>query len=90
MRKLTIIGFAALLSACSMGYWPKVEGDTGSKYQADVRDCQTSSHEFGAGDLLAGGVLGAALAGQQSQSGPERAAIDACMAQRGYRVSKTE
>lgn len=84
--RVKIVVVAALVSGCSMGYWPKVEGPTDGRYQATVRECQTASHEFGAGDLLAGGVLGAVLAGNQSQSGTERAAIDSCMAKYGYKV----
>lgn len=86
MRVKTVVFAAVILSGCSMGYWPAVDGPTDSRYQATVRECQTASHEFGAGDLVAGGMLGAVLAGNQSQSTTERAAIDACMTKYGYKV----
>ena len=94
MRTKVVVA-AFLLSGCSMGYWPKVEGDSGARYQADVRECQTATHKAGAADLLNvvafGAAVGLTLSGaNQSKSDEGRDAIDTCMAQRGYRVSKME
>ena len=98
MRTKVVIA-ALLLSGCSMGYWPKVEGEAGARYQADVRECQTVSqtaidHVTYALTFATGGFLGAATSvGAAALDNPDahkRAAIDTCMAQRGYRVSKME
>ena len=82
MGKLTI-ALAFVLAGCSMGYWPKVEGDTGMKYQADVRDCQTAT---ASANVFSVGLVGSVIAASDSKSPQGMAAIDACMAQKGYRV----
>jgi len=82
-----IFGVLALmgLSACTMGYWPKVEGTVDqSRYQADVRECQTDSQGAGGNAAyLLGGIAGQALA---ADSDAQKTAINACMAKRGYHV----
>lgn len=83
MRKLMVVLVAVLAGGCSTGYWPKVEGDTGAKYQADVRECQTATLDHAAYELA--GAAGAAMASKTVEG---RAAIDACMAQKGYRITK--
>ncbi len=82
MRITAVIAAFVMLSGCSMGYWPKVEGDTGTRYQADVRDCQTST-QSGVTQAI-GGAVWLAMASNTDEG---KAAIDACMAQRGYRVN---
>lgn len=85
MRKQIMVLAVTLAGCANQGYWPKVDGDMGAKYQSDVRECQTVTQSQGAYAL--GGLYGAVVA-SDSESG--RARIDACMAQKGYRVSKTE
>jgi len=89
MFKHILLTACLLTAACAMGYWPEVAGTVDqAKYQADVRDCQTETHKAGAADLLGGGLILAAISADQSKSPEQKAAIDACMAARGYTISR--
>lgn len=86
MRKIILFGMLAL-SGCTFGYWPKVEGDMGAKYQADVRECQTGTQvglATGARQGTAAFALDALFVGERAGS---PAAVDACMEARGYRLA---
>jgi len=84
MLKHICLAACLLAPACSMGYWPEVTGTIDqTKYQADVRECQTAS-QSGVSQAV-GGAVWLAMASKTDEG---RAAIDRCMAARGYTISR--
>lgn len=98
MRKLTIV-LPLMLAAC--GSFPlccadRKPGQTDAELHADVASCKDEADSFSShpgqqtGQFLLGATLIGYPLGYQWEKTMKQDAWSACMAQRGYRVSKTE
>lgn len=86
MRVKAVVLAAVVLSGCTTGYWPKVEGDAGAKYQADVRECQTEMQGEAKRDSVGSVLLAGGMFDPARDSAEGRAFIDSCMKKQGYTI----